>query len=141
MSRQKLRSIVSSAVKMFLGEATKPESDLQWPGLARLIEDTRRMWALDSRLRFPAKPGVRMDKDGTWIEVWILAGDLAPIDTEALSAACHALPLWPGEVYRLFHQESMKYKQIADHLGLPVDEVRELLSDALSRLDAGLGHD
>jgi DNA-directed RNA polymerase specialized sigma24 family protein len=106
-----------------------------------VIDATRRRWARDGRVHIDSCPTVRTDRSGTWISAWLLAGDLAPIDADALSAALRDLPLWPGEVFRLLRQEGLAYAEIAQRLGLTVDEVRTYVAAALAHLDAALGDD
>ena len=106
--------------------------------MQHVVDQTRRHWAVDSRIRIDETPAVRINPEGTWISAWILTGEMAAIEPAAMTAALCLLPPRTREVYLLSRDGRLTYAQIARRLKIGDDEVRHQLAVALVLLDAAL---
>ena len=110
-----------------------------------VVDATRERWAGDYRVAVPARPAVRIDDDGIWVEAWLLAGEglpgSDPIAPDIMSAALARVPVIPREVFVLHRRDGMRLDAIDARLALPAGGARAALAEALMLLDELLAPD
>lgn len=131
--RRKRRLALIGRVQAFLASSRE---NLDFP---EVVEETRKAWAHDPRVRIDEQASISADPDGLWVTAKLLAGGPAAwASPERVAAALASLPPSRREIFRLYRAEHLDHAAIAARLGLDTDLVQSELIATLIELNAAL---
>lgn len=107
-----------------------------------IVEEARDRWRESAAIRIDDDASMRSDAKGLWISAWVLAGPpVQSAGTRQFRQALDSLPLLQREVYILHRVEGRTLDDIAQRLGLTLEDTQAQFFAALRSLHAAIHGD